>query len=66
MYTKITALLEATEIQQIRSYLNQRLIQLDRQAVPSKELQSHQLEYGQLLTIDQKLTDALAEMGVEV
>lgn len=66
MDTKITALLEATEIQQIRSYLNQRLIQLDRQAVPSSELQSHNLEYGQLLTIDQKLVDALAEMGIEV
>ena len=66
MHTDISDLLDPTEISQIRSLINYRLIEMDRVKSPSHKDQSHQLEYGQLLTIDQKLTDRLAELGVEV
>ncbi|MDA8620251.1 hypothetical protein N9L28_05740 [Luminiphilus sp.] len=58
--------LDPTEMMQLRSMINYRLIEMDRQKVPSNDDQSHKLEYGQLLTIDQKLTDRLIEMGHEV
>ena len=58
--------LDPTEMMQLRSMVNYRLIEMDRNKTPSNDDQSHKLEYGQLLTIDQKLADRLAELGFEV
>lgn len=66
MNINVADMLDPTEIMQMRSLINHRLIEMDRTKAPSNKNQSHQLEYGQLLTIDQKLTDKLAELGIEV
>lgn len=58
-----TATLNATEIAHIRTLVNQRLLELERIKTPSPELQSRDIEYSQLIGIDQTLSDMDEELG---
>ena len=57
------ATLNATEIAHIRTLVNQRLLELERIKTPSPELQSRDIEYSQLIGIDQTLSDMDEELG---
>ena len=57
------ATLNATEIAHIRALVNQRLLELERINTPSPELQSRDIEYSQLIGIDQTLSDMDEELG---
>lgn len=55
--------LNSTEIAHVRTLVNQRLLELERTKTPSLELQSRDIEYAQLIGIDQTLSDMEEEFG---
>jgi len=55
--------LDKTEVAHLRFLVEERMKILEREAVPHAELRSKDLEYSQLISIDQTLTSMLDEMG---